>query len=180
MSTLSNTEVSDGVDDEDLIAALRTLATATRDVEAAKLAIATAKDELAVALFLAARPHRTGAAPLPLEFLRALYWERPEVRVRDLARAFGLRLGELTDLVGPRREPGTCADCESRTEVTRRSRTHRPTARCPPCEEERLHRDRLRREREQHEQWVSMEAERHRWDDGNIGIMPWMYPDESP
>lgn len=179
----ASTELPPGID-EDLVGALEALATATRDLEAAKLRVVTAKDELAVTLFLAAGPYRSGAVPLPIESLRILYWERPEVRVCDITKAFGVRLGELTDLVGPRRESGICVDCDSDTEVERRSRTHRPMARCPSCEEERRHRDRLRRELEQHEQWARIEAARDaardRGGHGDADAMRWMAPDGSP
>ncbi len=180
-------ETSDGIDDEDFATALQALDTATRDLEAAKRAIVRAKDELAVTLFLAARPYRAEGASLPLGSLRTLYWERPEVRVRDIARAFGVRLGELTELVGPRSEPGICTDCDTDTEVARRSRTHRPVARCPPCVEERRRRDRLRREHEQHEPWGGSEPgwgdSAPGWDHGeyrDAGSWSWIFADEPP
>jgi len=176
----ASTALSDGIDDEDLAAALQVLATATRDLEAAKRAIVRAKDELAVTLFLAARPYRSEGASLPIGSLRTLYWERPEVRARDIAKAFGLRLGELTDLVGPYREPGICTDCDADTEVARRCRSHRPVARCPPCAEERRHRDRLQREHDQREHWASIGPE---WDHGeyrDAGSSPWFFADPPP
>jgi len=174
----ASTALPDGIGDEDLATALQVLDTATRDLEAAKRAIVRAKDELAVTLFLAARPYRAEGASLPIGSLRTLYWERPEVRVRDIAKAFGVRLGELTELVGPRREPGICTDCDADTEVTRRCRSDRPAARCPPCVEERQHRDRLRREHEQREHWASIEPE---WDHGEYrgtGSSPWFFADQ--
>jgi hypothetical protein len=115
-------------------AALHELRTAERDAVEAKRAIALAKDAIAVALCTVAAPYRSGELELPVDRLHSLYWDEPALRVRDIARAFGLPLRTLTGLIGPGTETVACRSCGAATERVRRSRSDERASWCEECE----------------------------------------------
>lgn len=181
MPMSATTDVPNTVDEGLLAAELAALRAAEQNLEEAQLAASAAKDQLAVTLFDAARAYRSREEPMPRELVRALYWDRPELRVRDITSAFGLRMRELTDLVGYLTEHAICSSCNRDTEVRRRSRSHRPSPVCPACREADEQRERLAREREAHR--LELEAQRRRamWaaQDGDPMYRPYG-PDGAP
>jgi hypothetical protein len=124
------------LDDPRFVEARVALGTAERMVDEARRARAEAKARVAVALHEAARPYRDREHRLPIETISHLYWDRPELRVTDIAAAFGLLATGVRTLAGPRVVEVDCADCLTPVHLVRRSRSHHPArsgVRCGPC-----------------------------------------------
>jgi hypothetical protein len=124
------------LDDPRFRAAERALAVAERRLDDARRARAAAKDDLAVALHQAAGPYRDGGCDLSLESAAHLYWERLDLRVNDIAAAFGLRVAAVRSLAGPQYVVAECDECSSTFVLVRRSRseaTGRSGAWCDGC-----------------------------------------------
>lgn len=134
------------LDEALLTDAIRRLREAEQAAAAARSRASVAKEELALTLFATTEIYRTGAAPPPLDTIDHLYWDVRDLRIADIASAFGLTSAQLTKLVQPRTEPTDCADCGSSIEVARRTRGDNRAARCDTCEQ--AERDRLELEAE--------------------------------
>jgi hypothetical protein len=159
------------LDDEAFVDALRRFRVAQRQVEDAKRDLVAAKDHLAVALHHAATPYRHPGAPIPQEIVAHLYWERDELRVRDIADAFGLRISHLGRVAGPRTEVAECEDCGAATQVVRRSRSAHLRADCEDCQRRRALADELRRFEEER-----LALERRRWERDGWDPYPYELP----
>jgi hypothetical protein len=131
---------SDPVLDHPEVVARRTaLRTAERHVEEARRALTAARDELAVAVNDAAAPYRHRDAPIPFDSVGRLYWEYRDLRVRDIASAFGLKATAIAELAGPRSEDRACDRCGEPTVVHHPTRSafddrHRVPTRCATCQ----------------------------------------------
>jgi hypothetical protein len=131
---------SDPVLDHPEVVARRTaLRTAERQVEEARRALTAARDELAIAVNDAATPFRHGDEPIPFDSVGRLYWDLRELRVRDIASAFGLRATAIAGLAGPRSEDRSCDRCGAATVVHHPTRSafdhrHRVPTRCASCQ----------------------------------------------
>lgn len=149
--TAAPTTAAPTLDDALLTDALRRLRAAEQAAAAARSRAAVAKEEVALTLFATTEVYRTGAAPPPLDTIDHLYWDVRDLRITDIARAFGLTNAQLTRLVQPRTETVACADCGRHVEVVRRNRGDTRDARCEPCgraERERLDLEAQRQRRE--------------------------------
>jgi hypothetical protein len=135
-----STPPSDPVVDHPEVVARRTaLRTAERHVEEARRAAKGARDELAIAVNDVAAPFRHREAPIPFDSVGRLYWEYPELRVRDIASAFGLKATAIAELAGPRTEDRSCGRCGEPTVVRYPTRSslrgrHHTAARCTACQ----------------------------------------------
>jgi hypothetical protein len=153
------------LDDEEFVDALRGLQVAQQRVDDSKRDHTAAKDRIAVALHQAAAPYRDPEAPIPQELIAHLYWERDELRARDIADAFGLRLSHLSRVAGPRTEVAACQDCGAATQVVRRSRSAHLRAVCEDCRRRReLDLELQRLEEEGREALERLRWERDGWD----------------
>ncbi|HSK23781.1 MAG TPA: hypothetical protein VK906_11420 [Egicoccus sp.] len=142
--TAAPTTAEPTLDEALLTDAIRRLRDAEQAAAAARSRAAVAKEEVALTLFATTEPYRDGAAPPPLDIIDHLYWDVRDLRITDIARAFGLTNAQLTKLVQPHLEPAHCTDCGRDLEVLRRNRGDKRAARCEPCE--RAERDRLEAE----------------------------------
>jgi hypothetical protein len=148
MTTTTNGSDLDGAL---LIDAIRRLRDAEQAAAAARSRAAVAKEELALTLFATTEPYRAGGVPPPLDTIDHLYWDVRDLRITDIARAFGLTNAQLTKLVQPRTESARCQRCGRDVEVVRRNRRDSRDVHCRPCEEaesDRLAAERMRRELE--------------------------------
>jgi hypothetical protein len=129
------TATTDVLDDEAVVDAMRGLRIAGQRLDDARRALHEAKDAVAVALHRAAAPYRAQGATLPWEALSTLYWDRPEIRAKDIADAFGVRVASLGRLAGPRTQVVACRSCDGAVEFVRRSRSSSPHhVECDECQ----------------------------------------------
>jgi hypothetical protein len=128
------------LDDEAYTTALRGFRAADERLSEARRAVTIAKDELAVALHHAAAPYRHDRLPVPPDVIEHLYWDRTELRVRDVATAFGITVHQLKVIAGPRAVGSSCHRCGAPVRVLRRSRSDGlGSATCGPCGSVDLH-----------------------------------------
>ncbi|MFA9446587.1 hypothetical protein [Egicoccus sp. AB-alg6-2] len=123
------------LDEAPLTDAVRRLRDAEQAAATTRSRAAVAKEEVALTLFAITESFRDGSAALPLDTLDRLYWEMRDLRVVDIARAFGISQGQLTKLVRPRTESTPCPDCHRDVEVLRRTRSDMDPRRCLSCEQ---------------------------------------------
>lgn len=170
--TAAATTTEPHLDEALLTDAIRRLRDAEQAAAVARSRAAVAKEEVALTLFATTEPYRDGVAPPPLDTLDHLYWDVRDLRITDIARAFGLTNAQLSKLVRPRTESSPCAGCGRDVEVLRRNRGDKRDARCEPCEAK--ERDRLEAARQQRE----LELARVDFYDEHDGPPPGAHDDE--
>lgn len=166
---MTTTTTESSPDEAALADAIRRLRDAEQAAAAARSRAAVAKEEVALTLFATTQPYRDGGTALPLDTIDHLYWDVRDLRVADLARAFGLTNAQLTKLVQPRTESIPCAGCSRDVEVVRRNRGDQRRGHCEACERD--ERDRYEVERQRRE------LARARFDDYDDGPPPGAYDD---
>ncbi|MFA9430773.1 hypothetical protein [Egicoccus sp. AB-alg2] len=120
-------------DEQLLTAAIRRLRQAEQQATAARSHATVAKEQLALALIDAAAAYRDTDVLPPRELVDRLYWEVRDLRVNDIARAFGIAPAELKRLVTPRVTSVTCRTCRKPTEVETAKRSEPAYVQCDGC-----------------------------------------------
>jgi hypothetical protein len=144
------------LDDPAVVAAISAHADAEVALVEAKHVLTRARAAVRDALFEAGTRYRDRQLPLPRGDLHRLYWEHRELRVTDLANAFGVNSTELARLAGPTEGYGRCDDCQQVVPMLLDNRNPKPSyastppVRCDACRER--HDEQQERERQrQHE-----------------------------
>ena len=161
------------LDDPDVAAALA-------EHERAEVALIEAKQRREAAigavrdtLFAAGKRFRDRREPIPRADVSRLYWDHRQLRVSDLAAAFGVSKKELVELAGPRADHAPCMDCKQSVPIMRSSRSNEQHVRCERCRAAELEHQVRERERE-HE----LDLERVRRGEALIPRpSPWDYRD---
>jgi len=130
-------------DEQVLSAALRRLRHAEQEATAARSHATVAKEQLALALFDAAAGCRDAEVAPSQDLLDRLYWDVRDLRVNDIARAFGLAPAELKRRVTPRIATATCRACRRPTEIECATRSEPSYVQCDACRRD----EEVRRER---------------------------------
>lgn len=120
----------------------------------AKQAVDVARARIRDALFAAGLAYRERRRPLPAAEIHQLYWDHPELRVTDVANAFGVSTSRLVEIAGPRTREVPCPRCGQPRPTTLTSRS---APRYHPCDDCRR-RETEREERRLHE--LQLEDER--------------------
>jgi hypothetical protein len=157
--------VSSPFDHDDVEQALVEVDRAEARVLEAQHEVEVRRAALTDTLFRLGQPYRDGTQQLTQPQAAAIYWDRPELKKRDAARAVGLSTTRLQRLAGPRRTDRPCSTCGHPTEVLLTSTSSSQHVVCDPCEQAARESERLERE---------LELERLRARNGAIDVTdPW-------
>jgi len=123
----------------DLAGALEVLGAARDAVAAAQQRHESARQAVHKAMRRLGHAHQAAEQPMPRQTMRSLYWDHPDVRADEIAKAFEVRggAGLLAPLVGPDEREVACAGGCGRTMVRRkRNRTDAKMLTCEYCQRE--------------------------------------------
>jgi hypothetical protein len=129
------TSVTAALDLSPVRAAVARVERAEEEVTRARAAVADARRVVTAALVEVGRAVREGRTPLPDGLVHELYWDWDEVRVKDIARAFGLSASEVARVAGPAVVTGRCARCGGSAEGSKLSRSAYVHLVCDVCRE---------------------------------------------